>query len=94
MTPIIHADRTLPQLTEAEVLNPFPVIADLFRRYTLGELRELLYLLTDIVLAKDGAFSDPENRAAFLCIMNKLDGALQADYVIAKVHSQMPVFSD
>jgi len=97
MQPIItptHPDRAMVQLTDAEILNPFPVITDLFRRYTLPELRELLTVLADVVLQKDFTFKEPGNKAAFLRVMAALDKALQADYVIAKVTSQLPVFSE
>jgi hypothetical protein len=97
MQPIItptQTDRALVQLTDAEILNPFPVITDLFRRYTLPELRELLTLLGDVVLQKDFTFKDPGNKTAFIRAMTAIDKALQADYVIAKVTSQIPVFSE
>lgn len=87
-------DHTLLQLTDDEVANPFPILTDLYKTYRLQDLQEALAGITDIMLLLPNAFKDPEDRADFRELMQKIEKALEADYVIALTYLKRPVLSN
>jgi len=87
-------DPTLFQLTDEEISNPFPILADLCKSYRLRDLQEALTGITNIILMQPGAFENPTDRAEFSRMMQKIGKVLEADYLIAINNLHMPVLSE
>jgi hypothetical protein len=81
MTPYIH-DVPLLRLTDDEIADPYPVIANLCQEYTIADVREKLEGLKDIALCEDGIYNDSKKRASLIYFMKMLERALEANYLI------------